>query len=161
MRPVPPCHDITGVLHSSSAQKSSGARILYVSFIKSWKIDILLRYLTRMRSRKRNVCGQFILTHQVISRSCGGHCGLAHPRWPDSLLSISHLLNTETDSRVKWLLEKFSQCVCDAEWVQQASGRQYTVCTRRSGAWVWVCIVCRDLHTNHNHSRNHIDDPDD
>jgi len=31
--------------------------------------------------------------------------------------------NTETDSRVKWLLEKFSQFV--RRGVQQASGRQY------------------------------------
>jgi len=43
---------------------------------------------------------------------CGGHRGLAHPRSQDSLLPIRHLLvNTETDSRVKWLLEKFSVCV--------------------------------------------------
>ena len=43
---------------------------------------------------------------------CGRHCGLAHPRSLDSLLPIHHLLiNTEADSRVKWLLEKFIQCV--------------------------------------------------
>jgi len=31
-------------------------------------------------------------------------------------------------------------CGCDAQWVQQASGRQYIVCTRRSGAY--VCVLC-------------------
>ena len=38
--------------------------------------------------------------------------GIAHPRSHDSVLPICHILmNIETDSRVKWLLENVSQCV--------------------------------------------------
>ena len=75
-------------------------------------------------------------------RTCGGHRDLAHPRRRDSLLPTRHLLiNTESESLWKWLVEKFqSVCGCDAQWVQQASGRQYRVYTRRSGAY--VCVLC-------------------
>jgi len=72
---------------------------------------------------------------------CGGHRGLAHPRSQDSLLPTRHLINTESDSRVECPVEKFqSVCGCDGQWVQQASGRQYTVCTRRNDAY--VCVLC-------------------
>ena len=43
--------------------------------------------------------------------TCGGHRGLAHPCSQDSLLPIRHLLiNTETESQVKRLLEKEVAC---------------------------------------------------
>ena len=45
------------------------------------------------------------LKSAVIREVCGGHRGLAHPRSQDSLLPTRHLLiNTETHSRVKWLV---------------------------------------------------------
>ena len=80
--------------------------------------------------------------------------GLVHPRSQDSLLPTRHLLiNTETDSRVKWLVESFSQCVWRAV---SAARKRPVIYSVHAEKWcLHVCIVCRELHTNHNHSRNH------
>ena len=69
---------------------------------------------------------------------CGGHRGLAHPHSEDSLLPTRHLLiNTGTDSRVKWRVENFGQSVCvtRSECSKQAAGniqcaRGKVVCAR-------------------------------
>ena len=76
---------------------------------------------------------------------CGGHSGLAHPHSQDSLLPICHLLiNTETDSRVKWLVEKFSQCVCvcvtRSECSKQAAGN--IQCARGEVVLTCECVLC-------------------
>ena len=75
--------------------------------------------------------------------TCGGHRGLAHL-----------LTNTETESRVKWLLRKCSQCLTWSECSKQAAGNRQ--CARGEVVLTCVCIVCRKLHTNHNHSSNDI-----
>ena len=79
---------------------------------------------------------------QIYRYRCGGHRGQAHPRSQYSLLPTRHLLiYTESDSWMEWLVEKFhSVCGCDAQWVQQGSGWEYTVCTRRSGTY--ACVSC-------------------
>jgi hypothetical protein len=47
-----------------------------------------------------------------IKWHCGGHRGLTHPRNQDSLLPTCYLvINTGTESQVKWRVENFSQCV--------------------------------------------------
>ena len=85
---------------------------------------------------------------------CTGHRGLNHPRSQDSLLPIRHLLiNSETDSRVKWLVEKFSQFE-----TRSAASKRPAIYSVHAEKWclrVSVYCVCRDIHTNHNHSRNH------
>jgi len=61
----------------------------------------------------------------------------------DSLLPICHLLiNTEADSWVKWLLEKFSQCVCatQSECSKQAAGN--IRCARGEVVLTCECVLC-------------------
>jgi len=106
-----------------------------------------------------------LVKHQAIKwqgggevQLCGGHRRLVHPRSQDSLLPTRHLLiSTEKDSRMKWLVEKFSQCVWRA--VSAASKRPAIYSVQVEKWCLRVCIVCRELHTNHNHGRNHIGDP--
>ena len=92
---------------------------------------------------------------------CGGHRGLAHPRSQDSLLPIRHLLIiTETDSRVKWLLES-SVSVCDSECSKQAAGNIQCA----SGEVVFTCeyVLCVESYipstitaeTTHTHTHTH------
>jgi len=66
--------------------------------------------------------------------------GLAHPHGQDSLLPIHHLLiNTETYSRVKWLLEKFSQCVWRAV---SAASKQPTIENVHTEKWcLHECVL--------------------
>jgi len=80
--------------------------------------------------------------------------GVANPRSQDSLLPTHHLvINTGTDSRVKWWVENFSQCVWRV--VSAASKRQaiYSVYAEKC---LRVCTVCREIHTNNNLSGNHM-----
>ena len=65
--------------------------------------------------------------------------GLAQPRSQDSLWPTRRLLiNTETDSRVKWLVENLSQCVCvtRSECSKRAAGN--IQCAR--GEVVFTCV---------------------
>jgi len=72
---------------------------------------------------------------------CGGHRGLAHPRSRDGLLPTRHLLiNTETYSRVKWLVENFSQCVWRAV---RAASKRPAIYSAHTEKWcLCVCVLC-------------------
>ena len=66
--------------------------------------------------------------------------GLAHPRSQDSLLPTCHLLiNTETDLRVKWLVENFIQCVWCA--VNGAS-KWLAIYSVHAEKWRLTCVYC-------------------
>ena len=80
--------------------------------------------------------------------------GLAHPHSQDSLLPTRYLLmNTGTDSRVKWWVENFSQCVWRAV---SAASKRPGIYSEHAEKWcLRVCTACREIHTNHDHSRNH------
>ena len=115
--------------------------------------------LTRKHHFSTRTLLVFFPDYLGVQRSGGGGVcgqrGLAHPRSQDSSLPTHHLLiNTETDSRVKWLVDNFSHCVWHAV---SAASKQLAIYSVRAEKWcLRVCIVCRELHTNHNHSRNHM-----
>jgi len=76
-----------------------------------------------------------------FTRTSSGHRGISHPRTQDSLLPICYrLMNTETDSRVKWLLEMVSQCVWRGVG---AAGKRPAIKSVQVKKWcLRDCVLC-------------------
>jgi hypothetical protein len=113
----------------TSSSSSSFLSVLKTVAIRSKMVSLHNRYLTHSN------CDEW-----KAGKSCGGRHWQSHPHSQDSLPSIyNHLINNETELRVKWQLQREVSVWCDFRVASKRLAAD-SVCTQRSGV-ACACVI--------------------